>query len=137
LRKINEFRSMLIDFSKYDIKKAREMARESGKSAVALMQANIHKYDLVDRGTLLKSIRSAVLSKDGEVDRLQFTYEWYGKFQQMGEKNAFGKGVYLKAKNWRNSAIDQVRPELLQKFADYYAQLIVQEIEIDSSKMKM
>jgi hypothetical protein len=77
------------------------------------------------------------LSKDGEVDRLQFTYEWYGKFQQMGVKNAFGKGVYLKAKNWRNSAIDQVRPELLQKFADYYAQLIVQEIEIDSSKMKM
>lgn len=137
MRKIKEFRSMLIDFTKYDIKKAREMARESGKTAVALMQANIQYYDLIDRGTFLMSIRSAVLSKDGEVDRLQFTYEWYGKFQQMGVKNAFGKGVSLKAKNWRNSAIEQVRPELLQKFADYYAQLIVQEIEIDSSKMKM
>lgn len=137
MRKINEFRTMLIDFTKYDIKKAREMARESGKTAVALMQANIHKYDLINRGTLLKSIRSSVLSKNGEVDRLQFTYEWYGKFQQMGVKNAFGKGVSLKSKNWRNSAIDEVRPELLQKFADYYAELIIEEIKIDSVKMNM
>ena len=80
----------MIDFTKYDINKARELARKHGANVVQQMMQNIKEMDLVQKGNLLKSIKSSVRSTKGEVDRIQFSYEWYGKFHEIGIDNAFG-----------------------------------------------
>jgi phage gpG-like protein len=128
---------IMIDFKKYDITKARELAKKHGANVTQQMIQNIHSMDLVQKGNLLKSIKSSVRSTKGEVDRIQFAYEWYGKFHEIGVDNAFGKGVKIKKQPWRSMAINQELPQISEDFADYYAQLIIEEIQVDSTKMEM
>jgi hypothetical protein len=127
----------MIDFKKYDITKARELAKKHGANVTQQMMQNIQSMDLVQKGNLLKSIKSSVRSTKGEVDRIQFSYEWYGKFHEIGVDNAFGKGVKIKKQPWRSMAINQELPQISEDFADYYAQLIIEEIQVDSTKMEM
>jgi hypothetical protein len=134
---MRKFVIMLIDFQKYDIKKAREMARTHGAAALDQMMQNIQQMDLVDKGNLLRSLKYSVRSTKGEVDRIQFQYKWYGKFHELGVDNAFGKGVKLRKQQWRTNAIQQELPNITADFAKYYASLIIEEIQIDSTKMEM
>jgi hypothetical protein len=127
----------MIDFKKYDINKARELAKKHGSNVMLLMMQNIQQMNLVDRGNLLKSIKYGIRSTKGEIDRIQFQYEWYGKFHEIGIDDAFGKGIKLKKQPWRTEAIQQELPNISEDFAEYYASLIVEEIKIDSTKMQM
>lgn len=128
---------MIIDWSNYDLKKAKELAARFGTAAMAQMVANIHDLDLVDRGILLESLKSTVRTKDGMVDRIEFAYAYYGKFHEVGADNAFGSGVNLRATHWRSMAISQNLEMLDQDFADYYASLIAESIELPSVTLNM
>lgn len=128
---------LMIDFSKYDITKAKELAAKFGSAALNEMVMNIHSLDLIDRGILLNSLKYGVKTKGGEVDRIQFSYEWYGRFQNTGANNIFGTGKALEPTNWRSDAISNNMPELNQDFAELYASLILEEITVDSVKMEM
>ncbi len=128
---------MIIDFTKYDLSKAKELARKYGAAALTEMAFNIQKLDLIDRGILLNSLKSGVRTKDGEVDRVQFSYEWYGRFQEAGANNIFGNGKELAAKKWRSEAIESTIGLLNDDFAQFYADLILEEIVIDTTKMEM
>lgn len=132
-----ELRSMVLDFSKYDINKAREIARKFGSATLTQMIFNIHQLDLVDKGKLLETLKFSVHTSHQEVDRISFSYEWYGKFHEVGATDAFGKGVTITPKHWRNDAISKNKEQLEQDFTDFYAELIIEEIKIDSVKLKM
>lgn len=132
-----ELRSMVLDFSKYDIDKAREISQKFGSATLTQMVHNIHQLDLVDKGRLLQSLKFSVHTANQEVDRISFSYEWYGVFHEVGASNVFGKGINLPPKHWRNPAIDGNKAELEKDFADFYAELIVEEIKIDSVNLKM
>lgn len=135
---MRNFAIMVIDFTKYDLSKAKELARKFGAAAVTEMAFNIQKLDLVDRGNLLKSLKASVRTKSGqEVDRVQFSYEWYGRFHEVGASNIFGKGKDLAATNWRSEAINAHIGMLNDDFAEFYAALISDEIKIESTKMEM
>ena len=127
----------MIDFSKYDISKAKELAAKFGSAALNEMVMNIHSLDLIDRGVLLNSLKYSVRTKSGEVDRVQFSYEWYGRFQNTGAQNIFGNGKELEPTNWRSDALSNNLPALNDDFAEFYASLIVEEITVDSVKMEM
>lgn len=128
---------MRIDWNKYDKAKAQAIAKKFGTAAVTEMMFNITQMGLVDRGTLLRSIKSSVRSTNDEVDRISFTYEFYGRFLEKGANNVFGKNVKINAHPWRSLAIEKHKSELDQEFAEFYASLILSEIEVDSTKMEM
>lgn len=128
---------MVIDWNNYDLKKARALARKFGEATVTEMMMNIQNLDLIDRGVLINSIKAGVRTKYGFVDRVQFTYEFYGKFFEYGAENAFGKGVDLPALHWRNEAISKNMDSLNEDFAEFYASLIADEIDINNVKMEM
>lgn len=134
---MRNFGNMVIDFTKYDLSKAKELARKFGAAAVTEMAFNIQKLDLVDRGNLLNSMKYGVRTKGGEVDRVQFSYEWYGRFHEAGANNIFGSGKELAAKKWRSEAIESTIGSLNDDFAQFYADLILEEIVIDTTKMEM
>lgn len=127
----------MIDFKKYNIQKAKELARKHGANVMQLMQSNIQEMNLVDKGNLLKSIKYGIRSTKGEIDRIQFQYEWYGKFFEIGAEDVFGKGVEIKPKKWRSKAINQELENISEDFAEYYGSLILEEVQIDSTKMEM
>jgi len=126
-----------IDFSKYDLNKAKELARKFGAAAVTEMAHNIQQLDLVDRATLLKSLKATVKTKSGEVDRISFSYEWYGRFHEVGATNIFGKGADLPGLKWRSDAISSQMQSLNDDFAQFYADLTIEAITVDSIKMEM
>lgn len=134
---MRNFGIMVIDFSKYNLDKAKELARKFGAAAVTEMAFNIQQLDLVDRGNLLNSVKYGVRTKAGEVDRVQFSYEWYGRFHETGANNIFGNGKELAAKKWRSEAIESTIGSLNDDFAEFYAELILDEIQIDTTKMEM
>lgn|SRR3989338_4978725 len=132
-----QFRTVAIDWTKYDFGKAKELAAKYGQQIVSQMLANIHQLDLIDRGNLLKSVKYSIRTRDGEVERIQFVYEWYGRFHETGVIDGFGKGINIPGTQWRSSAMDASKPELDADFAEFYAALILKEISIDSVKMRM
>ena len=104
---------------------------------MAQMTANIHELDLVDRGILLNSLKTTVRTKQGLVDRIEFSYAYYGKFHEVGADNAFGTGVNLRPTHWRSLAINQNLEMLDKDFAEYYSKLIAEEITLPSITLKM
>lgn len=123
-------------FDQY-LAKAKELADQYGSEIVARMVANLHDMDLVDTGKLLQSIKFKTRYKGGDIDRIEFSYEFYGKIFETGAQNAFGKGVTIVPKHWRNEAIELLKPELDEKFGELYASMILDEIFIENAKMKM
>ena len=101
------------------------------------MLRKIHELDLIERGALLNSIKAAVRTKDQEVDRIEYTYEWYGFIHEQGAENVFGKGVNLPATGWRSDAIEAHKEELDKQFTQFYAALIIDEIDLASVTLKM
>jgi hypothetical protein len=128
---------MVIDFEKYDLNKAKELARKFGSAALTEMAFKIQQLDLIDRGVLLNSLKFSVRTKQGEVDRVQFAYEWYGRFHEVGAENIFGTGAALKPTHWRSEAISENLQSLNDDFAEFYQSLIIDAITIDSTKMEM
>lgn len=128
---------MRIDWEKYDKKKAEEIAKRFGTAVVTEMMFSITRLSLVDKGNLLRSVKATVRSQQGEVNRVQFSYAYYGRFLENGAKNVFGKGVTLQPQQWRNPAIAFYKPELDREFSEYYAQLILGEIVVESVQMEM
>lgn len=122
-------------FDEY-LAKAKELADQYGNQIVAQMAANLHDMDLIDSGKLLQSIKSKTRTKQGDIDRIEFSYEFYGKIFETGAQNAFGKGVTIAPKHWRNQAIALLKPELDEKFGELYASMIIDEIFIESVKLK-
>lgn len=128
---------MRIDWGRYDEKKAREIAKRFGKSTIAEMQSEINRLSLVDKGNLLNSLKVSVFSSNNEVNRITFSYAFYGRFFENGARNVFGKGVSIQPTSWRSKSIELHKQKLDQEFTEMYAQLIAEEINIESVKMKM
>lgn len=128
---------MIIDWRKYNLAEAKKLAEKFGAGAVSEMAHNISRLSLVDKGNLLRSLKAAVRTRDGFVDRVEFVYEWYGRMHEHGADNIFGKGENIEATHWRSDAITKHKNELDKDFGDFYANLILEEITIDSAKMKM
>lgn len=122
-------------FDEY-LAKAKELADQYGKKGVGQMVANLHEMDLVDSERLLRSIKSRTVTKQGDIDRIEYAYEFYGKIWETGAQNAFGKGITLAPKHWRDEAIALIKPELDEKFGELYASMIIDEILIESVKLK-
>lgn len=123
---------MKFDWTKYDEKKAREIARSFADASIQDMAFNIQRMGLIDKKKLLNSIRASVRADNtGEVNRIQFAYEFYGRFQETGTK----KG--LPSKPWRTPAIQKNKPELNQNFNELYAKMILEELQIESVKIEM
>jgi hypothetical protein len=128
---------MQIVWENYDLAKTKELAAKFGSAVVLEMQSNINKLSLVEKGNLLRSIKASVRTKEGYVDRIQFSYEWYGRIFENGAQNVFGKGVNLQPKPWRNPAIASELDDLNKDFALYYASLIAESIELEDVKLEM
>lgn len=123
-----------INWKAYDIRKAREIAKRFGSAVLLDMAHNIHQLDLVDKGTLLKSLKSTPKQNiKGFISHIEFRYEWYGKFYELGAENVFGKGIEIKQTPWRKPAIEKNINELSAEMAEYYGELILQNIGISSN----
>lgn len=125
---------MSVDWTKYDLKKAREIGKEFAKNYLASAAFNIANLDLVDKGILLNSLKASPRSKGGFLDRIQLTYEYYGFFHEVGVDNAFGKGVVIPKTQWRTMAIEDNIDQLSSDMSMYYAELIIDELKIDDVK---
>ena len=101
------------------------------------MKRNILSWNLVDQGKFLRTLKYTVKKDAHIVDRVQFSYEFYGKFFETGVKNAFGKGLELPIKPWRSLAFEKFYDGMNVEFADFYAETILNEIVIDSVELKM
>ncbi len=129
---------MVIDFDKYDLSKAKELASKFGTATLTEMAFQIQNMNLVDKGALLRSLKFQVGTRAGEVDKVGFMYEWYGRFHEQGAENIFGnQGQKLNQNKWRSMAIENNIYKLNEDFTEFYAALIIEAIEIDSVKMKM
>lgn len=123
-------------FSGYNIAEAREIARRYGAQIIAKMTANMQQMSLVDKGKLMQSLKFGVRSKNGEIDRVSFQYEFYGAIWENGADNVFGKGVKLEPRKWRSEAIEAIAPDLIEEFGEYYAKLILEELGLEDLKLK-
>jgi len=119
---------MKLDWSNYDLAKAKELGKKSIDLVLGDMARNLHAMDLVDKSVLLNSLKGAVTTKDSVVDSLTFSYEWYGFLWENGASNVFGKGVDLTPKHWRSEAINAHIEQIDLDYAELYAQMIVQDI---------
>lgn len=133
-----EFRIMAtIDWTKYDISEARQIAKKFGSAVVQKWTAKLQDLDLVDKGNLLRSLKFSVRAKGIEIDRIEFSYDFYGKIWENGATNVFGKGLSLKPRPWRNEVLEELKPELDQEFGEFYAAMIINELFIESVTLKM
>jgi hypothetical protein len=135
--RMRNFVFMRVDWNKYDQKEAVAIARKFSKDVLQDMAINIQKMGLVDKKKLLTSLKDSVRKTGIEVDRIQFAYEFYGRFHENGASNVFGKNVTLKPTPWRTPAIEKNKGELDSNFNEFYAKLILDELEISSAKMEM
>jgi len=126
-----------IDWTKYDTAKATELAMAAGFRGLQDMKLGITSMNLVKKGVLLNSLKATVRKKSSLVDRVEMKYEFYGKFFVSGASNLFGKGIELPIKDWRTVALETMQSEINESFAEFYANTIAQEIEIESVKLKM
>ena len=133
----HEFRKMQVNWENYDLNEAKELAKKFGTAVVTEMKFNIARLGLVERGNLLRSINQSVKTKQGYVDRVQFSYEFYGRIFENGANNVFGKGVRLNPMPWRSPAINEHLDDLSKDFALYYASLIAQNIDLEEVKLEM
>jgi hypothetical protein len=123
-----------IDWKAYDIRKAREIAKRFGSAVILDMAHNIHQLDLVEKGVLLKSLRSTPKQNiKGFISHIEFRYEWYGKFHELGASNVFGKGIEIKPTPWRKPAIEKNINDLSSEMAEYYTELILKNVGISST----
>lgn len=91
----------MVDFTKYDLEKAKFLASRLGKSVASSMIENVQSFDLVGKSNLLQSIKSRVSTSRGQVDKISFTYAWYGVFHEIGiagTGNTFEAGGKFEAK---------------------------------------
>ncbi|MCH2225385.1 MAG: hypothetical protein MK066_11510, partial [Crocinitomicaceae bacterium] len=90
----------MINWENYDLSEVRKIGKEFGEATVLEMQFNIANMDLVDKGILMDSISASPRSKQGFLDRIQFNYEFYGAFFEIGTGS-------LPTKKWRTEAIEK------------------------------
>jgi hypothetical protein len=121
----------------YDINEAKKIAQRFGTAVLNEMHQNIVSLDLVERSVLLKSLKTSPRTSVGEVNRVEFSYEWYGFLQDRGFKNAFGKGIEINATNWRQDAIQSHKEQFDSEMNEMYAKLMIQQIVIDDIKLKL
>lgn len=154
----------MIDFHKYDIEKARFLAKKYGKNITESMVENLRNLDLVNRSELINSIKYSVTSKQGVIDKISIKYAYYGIFLETGiqfqKKNPSAKMLKaimenyqvteseayvisksilrngIKPMKWRTKAIEENKSELDREFGEYYAEIILKEIQFDDIKMK-
>jgi hypothetical protein len=126
-----ELWGMRVLWENYDLKKAQEAVKPFSEATVTAAGFNLAQLDLVDRGILLNSLKASPRSKQGFLDRIQINYAFYGKFFETGAQNAFGKGVEIPKTAWRSSAIEQNMQLLNDGMAEFYAELIVENLPID------
>ena len=127
----------LINWSKYDLAKAYLLAQRLGDDFIREMSLRLTDLDLVNRGVLLKSLKAKPVVQHLEVTRLQFSYEFYGAIWENGTSNAFGKGIQLEPRKWRSEAMEGLRADFDQQWADFYADTILKEIELESVQLHM
>lgn len=93
---------IMIDFTKYDIEKAKYIARKGGKSVLESMIENVQRLDLVNKSDLINSIKTRVSTSKGIVDKISISYAWYGVFHEIGisgTQNLFPSGGSFTSKN--------------------------------------
>lgn len=127
---------MIIDWSKYDEDKAEEIANRFGKATLEQMTKNLTSFGLVRSGTLLQSLKFKVKKDAHIVDRVEFIYEFYGRFHNSGAKQIFGRNQDLPIKPWRTVAFEQTVPQMLDDMSELMAQAIADEIVVDSVKLQ-
>lgn len=101
----------MIDFTKYDLEKAKFIARKGGKSVLESMIANVQNLDLVNKAELIKSIRTRVSTSKGIVDKISISYAWYGVFHEIGisgTQKQFSSGGKFNSKNPSQKMIKQI-----------------------------
>jgi hypothetical protein len=102
---------IMIDFTKYDLEKAKYIARKGGKSVLESMIENVQNLDLVNKAELIKSIKTRVSTSQGIVDKISISYAWYGVFHEIGiagTQNKFPSGGEFKSKNPSQKMIKQI-----------------------------
>lgn len=124
------FACMRIDWTRYDEKKAKEIASSFADKTKADMLVAIQTMGLLRTKELLKSVKASVRSEKGEINRIQFTYQFYGRFLEKGT-------VKMQAKKWRDESIASNKPELDKQMAELYAQMMLAELEIESVKISL
>lgn len=128
---------MELNWEKYDLVKANAVGDKYAQLIVERMRANLQQNDLADTMNLINSIKAKVVTKNLEVERIQFSYEFYGLIWEKGASNVFGKGVTLNPRSWRDKAIEAIRPELEKDFGELYAEMIINELVIESAQLSM
>jgi hypothetical protein len=118
----------------YDQDAVQKIADKFSKDSIIAMVQNLRAMGLVDREQLIRSIKYSLKFEYDELSRIQFSYAWYGKFFQSGANNVFGKGIELPATHWRSLAIDQFAAQLGEELSQYYANLIINNIQIEDVK---
>jgi len=63
---------IMIDFTKYDLEKAKYIASKGGKSVLESMIENVQNLDLVNKAELIKSIKTEFRHHKESLIRFQF-----------------------------------------------------------------
>lgn len=123
---------VLVGNKHYNPEIVEKLAKEWGTGTKSALALQIAKLGLKDRGLLMNSISVGIKRKFGDVDAITFRYLYYGLFHNVGAKNVFGKGVTLPALHWKASGINPRIEDLADKVGEYYAQVLIKNIDFQS-----
>lgn len=118
-----------------DLNKISAITRKWAREKRAQLIANVSKFGLVDSGTLLNSIKSGVRTRDGEVNTIWFSYQFYGMFHDKGAVNVGRGKMNLPAKHWMSKYVyGSNLNELLEDLSQFYSELAIKAIKIEDIK---
>lgn len=124
----------MADAPKLDLELANKIAQEWGKRIAPMLAAKIQSLGLVDRGKLIRSIKSKIKKRDGLIEAVQFQYLYYGLFHDVGADDVFGKGVKLPANSWASKVINPNIEQLATPLAEAYSDAFVKNFLSKSNK---
>ncbi len=118
--------------TKQEIEEINAIVRKWTAERQQKLIANLSSLGLNRTGQLIRSVKSGVRLKYGEVDSIYFKYEWYGLFHDKGADNVGRGKVSLPARHWMAQHVYGNQLQLLMdKLSEYYTSVTINALKIE------
>lgn len=118
--------------SKQEIEEINMIVRKWTAERQQKLVANLAALGLDRTGQLIRSVKSGVRLRFGEVDSIYFKYEWYGLFHDKGAENVGRGKVTLPARHWMAQHVyGNNLEELMKKLSEYYTEVTINALKIE------
>jgi hypothetical protein len=138
-RRIEAMEKMIADWGQATVD---NMLRQLASMGLEDKLVLINKLERKRRKSLMRSLKTKLKLKDGELDRISFSFIKHGIFLEHGVGHRRPKGVNNNPHPWLKPNLDPAIEQLADMLAEQYADLAAEELKfsipgIISTKIKV